>query len=124
MSGTNLDGTELGWLLEDLTDGSNIHPGIRLIAAGYRAIAEDQTLDLPATQLLIAQLSAASDGITVVAGAGRLIEWLTSDTNPALAQLPDAVRKTVQHQGELASHALRDTELCDPAAEACAALDN
>ncbi|QLJ06832.1 hypothetical protein HZZ00_38035 (plasmid) [Streptomyces sp. NEAU-sy36] len=117
-----LDGTELGDLLADLADGSNIHPGIRLIAAGYRAIAEDQSLSIPATQLLIAQLSAAADGVTVVAAAGRLIEWLTSE-NPVLASLPDAIRKTVQRQGELACSALRDTELTALASEACAALD-
>jgi hypothetical protein len=116
-----LDGTDLGDLLEDLTNGTNIHPGIRLIAAGIRAIADDHTLTIPATQLLLTQLCGSPDTDTIHAIAG-LAEWLTSDNNPALTPLPADTRKTAQHQGELAAHALRDTELRDPAALACASL--
>jgi hypothetical protein len=119
-----LDGTELEGLLEDLTDGSNIHPGIRQIADGIRAIAEDQTLDIPGTQLVLAQLcgNADVDTVTII---GALHAWLTNPaTNPALRTLPDELRKTVQHQGELADYALRDPDLRQPAATACAALDD
>jgi hypothetical protein len=118
-----LDGTELEGLLEDLVDGSNVHRGIRLLAEGFRAIAEDQTLDVPGTQLVIAQLcgNADVDTITII---GALHAWLTDPaTNPALRSLPDDVRKTVQHQGELAHYALADPDLRQPAATACAALD-
>jgi hypothetical protein len=121
-----LDGTELDWLLEDLTDGSNIHRGIRLIAAGARAIAEDAAtdqLDVPATQLLQTQLCGNAD-IDVVALIGALQAWLSSPaTNPALGGLPEELQKTVQHQGELADYTLRDPELRTPASTACAALD-
>jgi hypothetical protein len=119
-----LDGTELEGLLEDLTDGSNVHRGIRLLAEGFRAIAEDQTLDIPGTQLVIAQLcgNADVDTITII---GALHAWLTDPaTNPALRSLPDDVRKTVQHQGELAHYALADPDLRQPAATACVALDH
>jgi hypothetical protein len=118
-----LDGTELDGLLEDLVGGSNVHPGMRLIADGVRAIAEDQTLTIPATQLLLAQLCGNAD-VDLVTVIGALQAWLTDPaTNPALRGLPDDVRKTVQHQGELGAYDLADPDLRTPAATACAALD-
>ncbi|MCX5001013.1 hypothetical protein [Streptomyces longwoodensis] len=121
-----LDGTELVNLLADLTTGSNIHPGIHLIAVGARAIAEDAAagkLDVPATQLLQAQLCGDAD-VDVVALIGALQAWLASPvTNAALHGLPEELQKTVQHQGELADYGLRDPDLREPGARVCAALD-
>lgn len=118
-----LDGTELEGLLEDLTDGTNVHPGIHHFAAFVRAIAEDQTLDIPATQLILAQLCGNAD-VDTVAIIGTLQTWLTDPaTNPALHTLPEDVRKTVQHQGELATYNLADPDLRTPTATVCAALD-
>jgi hypothetical protein len=118
-----LDGTDLGWLLDDLTDGSNIHAGIHQMADGSRTVAEDTSLDIPATQLLLTQLCGNADALDAVGAIAGLIEWVTSDANPALANLPLEIRKNVQHQGELAAHALRDPELRDATALACAALN-
>ncbi|MGA5670053.1 hypothetical protein ACPCTG_31800 [Streptomyces pseudogriseolus] len=113
-----LDGTELDGLLDDLTTGSNIHPGIHHFAAFVRAIAEDQTLDVSGTQLVLAQLcgNADTDAVTII---GALTAWLTDPaTNPALHQLPEEARKTIQHQGELAAFELADPDARIPAATA------
>ena len=115
---SRLDGTELDGLLDDLTNGSNIHPGIHQIAAGVRAIAEDPTLDPAATQLILAQLcgNADTDAVTII---GALTAWLTDPTtNPALLQLPEEARKTIQHQGELAAFELSNPDARIPAATA------
>ncbi|WP_055694236.1 hypothetical protein [Streptomyces prasinopilosus] len=117
-----IDGTELGDLLDDLVDGSNVHAGIRQIASGIRAIATDPHLDTAALQLLLAQLAGSSDGLDVTGAIGHLIEHLTAHT-PAVHALDDDQAKTVARQGWLTQHALTDPDLRGPAATACAALD-
>jgi len=118
-----LDGTELGDLLADLTNGTNIHHGIHLIAAGIRAIAEDRSLDRPAIQLLNAQLCGSPDGWDVIGAIGHLGEDLNSDARPAVRSLPDDRRKEAAHQGWLTRHHLTDPELRESAALANTALD-
>ncbi|QBJ94445.1 hypothetical protein D0Z67_29185 (plasmid) [Streptomyces seoulensis] len=118
-----LDGTELGDCLADLTTGSNIHPGVRTIAAGIRTIAEDPTLTPTDVQLLLAQLAASPDACDTVGAIAALIEHLTTATQPALNPLPAPLRKDIQHQGELAAWQLRDPDLRTHPATACAALD-
>jgi hypothetical protein len=121
-----LDGTDLGDLLTDLTTGSNIRPGIHLIAAGIRALAEDAhtgQLDTRATQLLLIQLCGSPDGLDTVGAIGELAAYITTDHNPTIRNLPDEQRKNTTHQGWLTSFHLNDPELRTPAAEACAALD-
>ncbi|MGP3737935.1 hypothetical protein ACTWJ9_33030 (plasmid) [Streptomyces sp. GDS52] len=119
---TPLDGTELNDLLDDLTDGSNIHEGIHQIAAGIRALATDPAIDRPALQLLIAQLAGSADGWDVIGAVGHLIEHLTAHT-PTVRALDDDTRKDTARQGWLTQHALTDPTLREPAATACAALD-
>ncbi|MFF0009610.1 hypothetical protein ACFYQT_40150 [Streptomyces tibetensis] len=127
MAGHVLDGTELGDLLDDLTNGTNIRPGIHLLAAAIRTLAEDATtgaLDLPATQLASACLDGSPDGIDAVGAIGLLQAWITNpNTNPALRALPLEQQKEAQLHGELAAHALTDPDLRTAAAEANAALD-
>jgi hypothetical protein len=122
----NLDGTELGGILDDLTNGHNIRPGIRLMAAGIRSLAEDATtgaLNTGDTQLLLAQLCGAVDDLDMIGALAALTEHLTSSANQALHGLPDDVRKNVQVQGETARFKLTDPDLRQPASNACAALD-
>ena len=123
MTGPDQEDTELGGLLADLTNGSNIHPGIHLICAGIRTIAEGPTLDLPAIQLLLAELAGSPDGLDVIGAIGHLIEHLTTQS-PAIHALPLDQQKDVAHQGWLASYNLSDPTLRNPAATACGALDH
>ena len=122
MNGPALEATELGGLLEDLTNGTNIHPGIHLIAAGIRTIAEDPTLDRSAIQLLLAMLAGSPDGLDVIGAVAHLLEHLTTNP-PAIQALDEDRKKNLAHQGWLATYHLNDPTLRDPAANACAALD-
>ena len=123
MNGLDIEDTELGGLLADLTNGTNVHPGIHLIAAGIRTIAEDPTVDLPALQLLFTELAGSADGLDVIGAIAHLIEHLTTRSTVVRALDHDA-QKTLAHQGWLATYHLNDPTLRDPAARACAALDH
>lgn len=124
---TALDGTELAYLLDDLTDASNIPAGVRQIADGIRALAADATAGRLAPgdlQLTLAILNGSPDATDLVGAIAALIEHLTNpDTNPTVRSLGHEQAKTVQHQGQLAAHHLNDPGLRDNTAEAIDALD-
>jgi hypothetical protein len=124
---TALDGSDLAYLLDDVTDGSNIPAGVRQIADGIRALAADATagrLTRADLMLTLAVLNGSPDATDLTGAFAALIEHLTSpDTNPTVAALRHEQAKTVQHQGELAAHHLNDPGLRDNTAEAIAALD-
>jgi hypothetical protein len=116
----NIDGTELGGVLEDLAD---IHPGIDLIRDGIRLLAHDRHT-LPGTQLLLATLAGSPDALDIVGAIGLLIARLTDpDTNPTLRSLPLDQQKEAARNGWLAQHALSDPDLRGPAAAANSHLD-
>jgi hypothetical protein len=117
----NIDGTELGDLLDDL---AGIHPGIDLIRDGIRLLAHDRHT-IPTTQLLLATLASSPDALDVTGAIGQLVARLTDpDTNPALRTLPLDVQKDARHQGSLTAYNLTDPDLRHTASTACAALDN
>ncbi|MFG2540651.1 hypothetical protein ACGFU4_35975 [Streptomyces sp. NPDC048511] len=118
--------TELDDVLDDLT-GLDWIPGINTILTGIR---EAQTailagrLDPDATQTLIAA-TAGSAGADLVTALAQLVATATnSDTNPALRQLTDRQQKDTQYHGEIALHALTDTDVHQPASEASAAISS
>lgn len=115
-----LAGTELGDLLDDL---HGFDEGIDQIVSGLRNIALRRLTD-DRIQLLLATLCGSPDATDLVGAIALLKERLTDpDTSPALRALPlDVQKETVRH-GELAAYALRDPELRDSTAAACAALD-
>ncbi|MFG2359401.1 hypothetical protein [Streptomyces sp. NPDC048521] len=116
----NVDGTDLGDLLEDLR---GIHPGIDLMLDGARLIAHDRH-NLNMTQVLVAVLAGSPDALDVTSLPGLLVERLTNpDTNPAVRSLPLDQQKDAAHQGWLTAHNLADPDLRDTTARACAALD-
>jgi hypothetical protein len=116
----NVDATELGNVLDDLT---GIHAGIDLIRDGIRHLAHDRhTPDT--TQTLLATLAGSSDGTDVIAAIGLLVARLThTDSNPALRTLPLDRQKNAQREGEQALFALTDPYIHQPTAEACAHID-
>ncbi|MFE1451982.1 hypothetical protein [Streptomyces olivaceoviridis] len=117
----NVDGTDLGDLMEDLR---GIHPGIDLILDGYRLIAHDRH-DLAMTQVLIAALAGSPDALDLTALPGLAVERLTNaDTNPAIRNLPLDQQKEAARQGWLTRFALDDPSLRNTASAACAALDH
>lgn len=124
---TALNGTELAYLLDGVSDGSNIPAGVRQIADGIRSLAADATagrLTPGDLQLTLTILNGSPDATDLVGAFAALIEYLTNpDTNPTVAALPNEQAKTVQHQGQLAAHHLNDPGLRDNTAEAIAALD-
>jgi hypothetical protein len=104
-------------LCDDLTDASNIHPGLQLIADGLTAITEDPDLDLSATALLLAQLVGAAD-TNVITAIGSVIAHLTSPANPALDNLKDDQAKEINRLGHLARLDLQDPDLARNTSEA------
>src|SRR4051812_10233035 len=78
--------------------------------------------DADRTQTVIACL-AGSRGADLVSFIGSLVQHLTSDANPALADLPAHRQKNACRWGEQAAAALLDPDLHAPAAEACGAID-
>ena len=117
----NVDGTDLGNLLEDLY---GIHPGIDLMLDGARLIAHDRhTINM--TQVLIAALAGSPDALDIISLPGLLVERLTNpDTNPALRTLPLDQQKNAAREGWLTSLALTDPDLRNSAANANAHLDH
>ncbi len=102
---TPLDTTELGELLTYLTVNPS-HPGIRLVCHGLALIAEDTTLTVNDTQVLLAELAGSPDGTDLLGALGHLVARLTNpDSNPALRTLPDDDnRKTAQLRGQRTAH--------------------
>ncbi|KPC69099.1 hypothetical protein ADL27_55065 [Streptomyces sp. NRRL F-6602] len=115
------DATEVIETCADITDGTNIHPAIRKIAAGLVEIVEDTTLDLAATALVLGQLAAAADS-NLVHAIGATIAHLTSPANPALAHLNDDQAKETTRYGYLARLDLQDPDLTTNTSNAIAAL--
>ena len=117
----NVDGTDLGDTLADLT---NIHAGIDLIRDGIRLIAHSRH-DLTTTQVLLAALAGSPDATDVLAAIGQLAARLTNpDTNPVLRTLPLDQQKNAAREGWLTSLALTDPDLRNSAATANAHLDH
>jgi hypothetical protein len=115
--GSHADAYDVTETCADITDGTNIHPGIRKIAAGLVEIVEDETLDAAATALILGQLVAAADSNLTYA-FGAAIAHLTSPANPALAHLNDDQAKEINRYGYLARLDLQDPELATNTSEA------
>jgi hypothetical protein len=118
-----LDGTELGDVLDDLAGFAWI-PGIGQILAGFRETAEAAAaghLTTDQTQTTLA-VTAGSPGVDLLTVLGLLARHLT-DTNPALAAIPDDARKEAQRHTENLVRHLADDELHQHASEAAAAVD-
>lgn len=111
----NVDGTDLGDLLEDLAD---IDAGIDLIRDGLRLIAHTRhTIDRSQT------IAAALGGLGIAA-LGLTIERLAdADTNPCLRELPLDQQKHARLAGERTAAALNDPDLHQHAYETAGAID-
>jgi hypothetical protein len=116
----NVDGSELGDLMDDLR---GIHPGIDLMLDGARLICRDRhTRSM--TQVLLATIAGSPDALDLVGLLGHLVARLAdADTNPGLRSLPLDAQKEARHQGWLTAHHLTDPDLRDTTAHANAALD-
>ncbi|MEW2393042.1 hypothetical protein AB0933_32245 [Streptomyces venezuelae] len=111
----NVDGTDLGDLLEDL---AGIHPGIDLIRDGLRLIAHDRhTVDRSQT------LAATLGGLTVAALGLSIGRLSNPDTNPCLRELPLDQQKHARLAGERTAAALNDPDLHQYAYETAGAID-
>ncbi|MEZ7005693.1 hypothetical protein [Streptomyces sp. AD55] len=116
------DATDVIDTCTDITDGTNIHPGIRQIAAGLIQIVTDRTLDPAATTLILSQLAGAADS-NLIHAFGSAIAHLTSPDNPALSSFTDDQAKKTSRYGYLARLDLQDPDLATNTSEAIAALD-
>src|SRR3954470_4358618 len=97
-----LDGSELVGLLDGL-EGFAWLPGFGQILAGVTeaaVAAATGRLTADETQTALAVI-ANPDGPDLTAVLAALAQHLTSDANPALAEMPNDTRKTVAHLGEI-----------------------
>jgi hypothetical protein len=95
--------SDLDNLLEEF-DGLDWIPGVSHILTGVRDLAtasREGRMTVDATQTVLTTI-AQPNGPDVVEVLSLLVQELTNaKTNPALAVLPDDVRKTVQQLGEV-----------------------
>ncbi|MFD8488644.1 hypothetical protein [Streptomyces sp. NPDC059712] len=119
--GSHADAYDVTETCADITDGTNIHPGIRKMTAGLVEIVEDHTLDPAATALILSQLAGAADS-NLLHAIGAAIAHLTSPANPALNHLDDDQAKDTNRYGYLARLDLQDPDLATNTSKAIAAL--
>lgn len=99
-----------------------IHPGLDLIADGYRLIALDR-LTLETTQTVLVALAGSPDGEDVLTVHAHTAARLTSpDTNPALRSLDLAAQKDVQGCGAHLAFALSRPDLHQHASNASGSI--
>lgn len=114
-----VDGTELGWVLEDL---GHVHAGIDLIRDGLRLLALER-LTAEQTQTIAVTLAGSPDGTDVLTAVGHLVARLTnSDSNPALRSLGFDAQKATQRHGEHLVRHLADPDLHQHASNASGAI--
>lgn len=113
----------LGDELEDvLATLRGIHPGLDLIADGFRTLLLDRH-DVDTSQTIVAALG-GWEGRNGVALTGLAIQRLaTPDTNPCLRALPDYQQKLAQGIGENTAFVLTSPTLAQFAADTSAAID-
>jgi hypothetical protein len=115
----SVDDTELGIVLDAIR---GIHPGLDLIADGYRLIALDR-LSIETTQTVLVALAGSPDGEDVLAVHAHTASRLTSpDTNPALRSLGLAAQKDVQGCGAHLAFALSRPDLHQHASNASGSI--
>lgn len=117
----SLDGTELGYVLDQLAGRD---PGIDLIRDGLRLIALSRhTTDR--TQVLNAALAGDPDAIDILGALALTVERLNdSHTNPALRHLPFDQQEDARIQGKTTARDLLDRNLREAPARANHALDH
>ena len=120
MTGQPLNGTELGYVLDQLADRDD--PDLTLIATALRSIAT-RSLNLNQTQVIGAALIGDADADLV--SATGLLHALLHDpaTNPALRTLDFDAQEKARRAGKATAHELTDHTLRNIASRACAALD-
>lgn len=99
-----------------------IHPGLDLIADGYRLLALDR-LSTDPTQTVIVALAGSPDNEDALALIGYTVARLTNpDSNPALRSLDFEAQKAVQKAGERLVFDLADHRVHQHASNASGAI--
>lgn len=117
----DVDGTELGGLIDDLR---GIHPGLDLMLDGVLLLALDR-LTTDQTQTLCAALAGSTDGTDALTAIGLLVARISHpDTNPCLRALDEEQQKEAALHGERLVFDLAHPDLHQHASEAAAAIDS